>query len=77
MSITVRRATSADIATLRAPADCAGGYDNSNVAHPAQDDTSGDMPDLTVRPLTADRWADLEALFARGCGSARRAGAKR
>jgi GNAT superfamily N-acetyltransferase len=31
------------------------------------------MPDLTVRPLTADRWADLEALFAaRGCGAARR-----
>jgi ribosomal protein S18 acetylase RimI-like enzyme len=31
------------------------------------------MPELTVRPLTADRWADLEALFAaRGCGAARR-----
>jgi GNAT superfamily N-acetyltransferase len=31
------------------------------------------MPDLTVRPLTADRWADLEVLFAaRGCGAARR-----
>ena len=30
------------------------------------------MPDLTVRPLTADRWADLEALFAaRGCSAAR------
>jgi len=29
------------------------------------------MPDLTVRPLTADRWADLEALFAAcGCGGA-------
>ena len=31
------------------------------------------MPDLTVRPLNADRWADLEALFAApGCGAARR-----
>ena len=31
------------------------------------------MPDLTVRPLTVARWADLEALFAaRGCGAARR-----
>ena len=31
------------------------------------------MPELTVRPLTTDRWADLEALFAaRGCGAARR-----
>jgi GNAT superfamily N-acetyltransferase len=30
------------------------------------------MPDLTVRPLTADRWADLETLFAaRGCSAAR------
>ena len=30
------------------------------------------MPDLTVRPLTADRWADLETLFAaRGCSVAR------
>ena len=31
------------------------------------------MPDLTVRPLTVARWADLAALFAaRGCGAARR-----
>ena len=37
--------------------------DNSNVAHPAQDDTSGKMPELTVRPLTTDRWADLELLL--------------
>jgi ribosomal protein S18 acetylase RimI-like enzyme len=32
-----------------------------------------DPPELTVRPLTADRWADLETLFGtRGCGIARR-----
>jgi GNAT superfamily N-acetyltransferase len=31
------------------------------------------MPELTVRPLTAGRWPDLEALFGtRGCGIARR-----
>jgi ribosomal protein S18 acetylase RimI-like enzyme len=32
-----------------------------------------DIPELVVRPLTTERWPDLEALFGmRGCGIARR-----